>query len=84
MIQDLFASRNVQINTPAMLKVKSQLDAPDVVKDRRIASKRIHVKRIIGLAKTYAFLKKVLKSLCRAKQYWVQKLLYPHFLKNAQ
>lgn len=60
MVQDLFASRNVQVNTPTMLKGKSQLEAQDVVKDRRIASKRIHIERIIGLAKTYKILKKEL------------------------
>ncbi|XP_033725364.1 uncharacterized protein LOC117315325 [Pecten maximus] len=46
MVQDLFASRDVKVNTPTMLKGKSQLDAEDVVRDRRIASKRIHVERI--------------------------------------
>ncbi|XP_061196676.1 uncharacterized protein LOC133204949 [Saccostrea echinata] len=60
MVQDLFAPRNIQVNTPTMLKGKSQLEAQDVVKDRRIASKRIHVERIIGLAKTFKILKKEL------------------------
>ncbi|XP_062585854.1 uncharacterized protein LOC134247520 [Saccostrea cucullata] len=60
MVQDLFASRNIQVNTPTMIKGKSQLEAQVVVKDRRIASKRIHVERIIGLAKTFKILKKEL------------------------
>jgi hypothetical protein len=60
MVQDLFAPHNIQVNTPTMLKGKSQLEAQDVVKDRRIASKRIHVERIIGLAKTFKILKKEL------------------------
>ncbi|XP_069105886.1 uncharacterized protein, partial [Argopecten irradians] len=51
MVQDLFASKDVQVNTPTMLKGKSQLEAEDVVRDRRIASKRIHIERVIGLAK---------------------------------
>ncbi|XP_048242560.1 uncharacterized protein LOC124133758 [Haliotis rufescens] len=58
MVQDLFAAQDVQVNTPTMLKGKSQLEPEDVVKDRRIASKRIHVERIIGLSKTFKILKK--------------------------
>ena len=43
MVQDLFANKDVQLNTPSMLKGKPQLDAVTVVRDRRIASKRIHI-----------------------------------------
>ena len=43
MVQDLFANKHVQVNTPSMLKGKPQLDAVTVVRDRRIASKRIHI-----------------------------------------
>ncbi|XP_078487340.1 uncharacterized protein LOC144745224 [Ciona intestinalis] len=57
LVQDLFSSLDVKVNTPTMLKGKHQLEAVDVVKDRRIASKRIHVERVIGLAKTYKILK---------------------------
>jgi hypothetical protein len=49
MVQDLFAPCNIQIKIPTMLKEKSKLEAQDVVKDRRIASKQIHVEKIIGL-----------------------------------
>jgi len=38
-----------------MLKGKSQL-VPEVVRDRRVASKRIHIERVIGLAKTLKIL----------------------------
>lgn len=58
MVQDIFATKDVHVNTPTMLKGKSQLEPEDVVKDRRIASKRIHIERVIGLAKTYKILKK--------------------------
>lgn len=57
MVQDLFANNDVQVNTPTFLKGKSQLDAHEVVHDRRVASKRIHVERVIGLAKRYKILK---------------------------
>jgi hypothetical protein len=58
MVQDLFAARDVQVNTPTMLKGKSQLEPVEVVHDRRIASKRIHIERVIGLAKTFKILKR--------------------------
>ena len=62
MVQDLFASMDVQVNTPTTMKGKNQLNAETVVKDRRIASKRIHVERIIGYAKTFKILKRPLPN----------------------
>uniref|UniRef100_A0A8W8KAL4 THAP-type domain-containing protein n=1 Tax=Magallana gigas TaxID=29159 RepID=A0A8W8KAL4_MAGGI len=62
MVQDLFAPMDVYVNTPTMLKGKSQLEPKDVVRDRRIASKRIHVERVIGLSKTYKILSHPLPS----------------------
>ena len=56
-VQDLFANNDVQVNIPSFLKGKSQLDAQEVVHDRRVASKRIHIERVIGLAKRYKILK---------------------------
>ena len=56
-VQDLFASKNVLVNTPTMLRGKSQLSAEEVIRDRRVASKRVHVERVIGLAKTFRILK---------------------------
>lgn len=61
-VQDLFATKNVHVNIPTFLKGKSQLAATDVAKDRKIASKRIHVERVIGLAKTYKILKQPLPA----------------------
>ncbi|XP_056001512.1 uncharacterized protein LOC125681144 isoform X1 [Ostrea edulis] len=57
LVQDLFANQNVFINTPTFLKGKSQLDPEEIVRDRRVASKRIHVERVIGLAKRFKILK---------------------------
>ena len=62
MVQDLFATQDVFVNTPTMLKGKSQLEPEEVVHDRRVASKRIHVERVIGLAKTYKILSNPLPS----------------------
>lgn len=56
MVQDLFAAQDVYVNTPTMLKGKSQLDAHEVIHDRRVASKRIHIERIIGLSKRFKIL----------------------------
>ena len=47
------ARKDVRVNTPTMIKGRSQLDTETVVCDRRIASKRIHVEIIIGYAKTF-------------------------------
>ena len=56
MVQDLFAQDDIHVNTPTMLKGKSQLEPEEVVKDRRIASKRIHIERVIGLSKRFKIL----------------------------
>lgn len=58
MVQDLFASQDVFVNTPTFLKGKSQLDPQEVVHDRRISSKRIHIERVIGLSKSFKILKR--------------------------
>ena len=55
-IQDLFVSTNVEINIPSFFKKKNRLSGTIVMKDRKIASKRVHIERIIGLAKTFKIL----------------------------
>ena len=60
MVQDLFAAKDVYVNTPTMLKGKAQLEAETVVRDRRISSKRIHVERVIGNAKRIKILSQTL------------------------
>ena len=62
MVQDLFAAKDVRVNTPHTLKGKHQLEAKTVIKDRRIASKRIHIERVIGLSKTFKILQVPLHS----------------------
>jgi hypothetical protein len=61
-VQDLMCSQQVQVNMPSFLKGLHQLPAETVIKDRRIASKRIEVERVIGLAKTFKILTKPLHS----------------------
>ena len=55
-VQDLFIPYNVEINIPSFFKSKNRMSSGTVLKDRKIASKRVHIERIIGLAKTYKIL----------------------------
>jgi hypothetical protein len=68
MVQDLFANQNVCVNTPTMLKGKSQLEPEEIIRDRRIASKRIHIERVIGLSKAFTILRKYKQSTSIAFQ----------------
>ncbi|CAG5055652.1 unnamed protein product [Parnassius apollo] len=56
-VQDIFASRDITINIPMFLKGKTQLPGVRIIQDRKLASKRVHIERIIGLAKSYKILK---------------------------
>jgi hypothetical protein len=56
-VQDLFAPYDVTINIPTFFWKKNRMT---VLKDRAISSKRVHIERIIGLAKTYKILKEPL------------------------
>ena len=55
-VQDLFISSYVTINIPEFFSKKYRMSSKTVVNDRKIASKRVHVERIIGLAKTFKIL----------------------------
>jgi hypothetical protein len=59
-VQDLFAPYNVTINIPTFFRKKNRMTGKTVLKDRAISSKRVHIERIIGLAKTYKILKEPL------------------------
>ncbi|KAE8747067.1 hypothetical protein FOCC_FOCC006205 [Frankliniella occidentalis] len=59
-VQDLFAPCNVAVNIPSFLKGQAQLPGLTLLKDRKLASKRVHIERVIGLVKTYKILKKEL------------------------
>ena len=51
-----WTTEQVTVNTPRTMKGRTQLPADVVVEDRKIASKRVHVERVIGLAKHYKIL----------------------------
>ncbi|KAK4309446.1 hypothetical protein Pmani_018943 [Petrolisthes manimaculis] len=55
-VQDMFINPNVEINIPEFFRKKTRLSEKSVLKDRKIASKRVHVERLIGLAKTFKML----------------------------
>jgi len=55
-VQDLFAPVDVTVNIPTFFKKRNRFGHKTVLRDRKIASKRVHVERAIGLAKTYKIL----------------------------
>ncbi|KAK4327339.1 hypothetical protein Pmani_002171 [Petrolisthes manimaculis] len=55
-VQDLFAPHDVTVNIPTFFKTTNRLSGKAVLSDRKIASKRVHIERIIGLGKTYKIL----------------------------
>ncbi|XP_074107222.1 uncharacterized protein LOC141532673 [Cotesia typhae] len=58
-VQDIFESQGVTVNIPHFLKGK-QLPSVTVLSDRKLASKRVHIERLIGLTKTYKILREPL------------------------
>jgi len=61
-VDDIFAPYQVGVNIPAFFRKKNRLSQATVMKDRKIASKRVHVERSIGLAKTYKILQQPMNS----------------------
>ncbi|XP_074653458.1 uncharacterized protein LOC141907616 [Tubulanus polymorphus] len=61
-VQDLFIPYNVEINIPEFFKKKNRMSEKSVQADRKIASKRVHVERVIGLAKTFKILSQPLNT----------------------
>ena len=59
-VQDLFCLRKVHVNIPTVMRGLTQIPAEKLIKDRRVASKRVHVERVIGLAKQFRILKQEL------------------------
>jgi hypothetical protein len=55
-VQDLFAANDVTVNIPSFFRKKNRMSGKQVLADRKIASKRVHIERLIGLMKTYKIL----------------------------
>ena len=56
-VQDLLACHDVHVVTPAFLRGKAQLTPAELAMSRSITRVRIHVERMIGLLKTFTFLR---------------------------
>ena len=56
-VEDILITKDVTTNIPHFTKGKSQLSGKDILNDRKVSSKRIHIERVIGLARTYKILK---------------------------
>ena len=55
-VQDLFAPSDITINIPTFFKKCNRMTRKIVLRDRKISSKRVHIERVIGLAKTFKIL----------------------------
>lgn len=55
-VQDIFLPYGVKVNMPAFFKKGSQINENTLRQNRKVASERVHVERVIGLLKTYKIL----------------------------
>lgn len=55
-VEDILAAYRITLNIPTFFRKGHQITPEILAKDRKISSKRVHIKRIIGLAKTYKIL----------------------------
>jgi len=62
-VQDVFDTADV-VNIPTFSRKTNQLSMTTVLRDRKIASKRVHVERVIGSAKTLKIHKNPMQA-CR-------------------
>ena len=61
-IEQMCADRGIIVIVPSSLRGKSQLSVLEMRKSTHISSRRIHVARVIGLAKTYKILSQKFKQ----------------------
>lgn len=61
-VQDIFAANDITVNIPTFFRKKNRMSGSQVLRDRKISSKRVHIERIIGLMKTYKILTSPLPS----------------------
>ena len=61
-VQDIFAPYDITVNIPTFFSKRNRMNNKTVLHDRKIASKRVHVERFIGLAKTYTILSSPLNT----------------------
>lgn len=56
----MFIGKDITLNIPTFLKGHGQIPGLKLLKDRKLASQRVHIERLIGLTKTYKILKEEL------------------------
>jgi len=61
-VQDLFARMDVIVNIPTFFERRNRISGKIILGDRKVSSKRVYIKRIIGLGKTYKILTNPLNS----------------------
>ena len=61
-VQDILAPYDITVNIPTFFSKRNRLNNKTVLHDRKIASKRVHVERFIGLAKIYTILSSPLNT----------------------
>ena len=54
---DLFLPRDIRYEMPTKFSKKNRMTGKQVVHDRRVSSKRVHVERVINVGKTYKIMK---------------------------
>lgn len=55
-VQDIFIPYGVKVNMPSFFKKGNQINPETLTSNRKVASKRVHVERVIGMLKTYKIL----------------------------
>jgi hypothetical protein len=55
-VEDLLLPYQITLNIPTFFRKKNRLCGATVRHDRKVSSKRVHIERLIGLAKTYKIL----------------------------
>jgi len=62
-VHDLFESHMVTINFQTFFRKQNRMYDTIVMKNQKIASKRVHIEWIIGLAKTYTMLTEAMNNI---------------------
>ena len=60
-VDELLAPYRIHLNIPTFFRKSNRISSRIIKRDRKVASKRVHIERILGLAKTYKILKGLLQ-----------------------
>lgn len=56
-VEDVFSPYGVLVNIPSFFRKGNRIKGTIIIQDRKRAAKRVHVERVIGLAKTYKIMR---------------------------